>query len=185
MIRLFVAVPIPEELRRRMAMLATGVQGARWSPEENMHLTLCFIGEVTEDRLPDIAIQLDRVNCAPFALRLSGAGHFETKGRVRALWIGVEGNPQLAALQERVSAALGRAGVAPDKRRFLPHVTIGRMKGVAPGAVEGWLRANTLFRAMPFTVDRFVLFRSQPGQGGSHYTPLHEVELEGAAPARE
>lgn len=177
MIRLFVAIPVPEELRRRMAMLCTGVQGARWSPEENLHLTLGFIGEVTEDRLPDIAAQLDRVRCAPFPLRLSGAGHFETRQRVRALWIGVESNPDLFALQERVVAALGRAGIAIEKRRFLPHVTVARLKGAAPGTVEGWLRANTLFRAMPFIVDHFTLYRSHPGQGGSHYEPLHEVGL--------
>jgi len=179
-IRLFVAIPIPEELRRRMTMLCTGVRGAHWAHEDNMHVTLSFIGEVPDDRVADITAELDRVRSAPFALTLAGAGHFETGRRVRALWIGIEPEPALLALKERVDAALARAGHQPERRRFLPHVTIARMKGLSPGAVAGWLGANTLFRAVPFDVDRFVLYRSHLGQGGAHYQPLHEVALDAA-----
>lgn len=171
MIRLFVGLEIPEEIRVRMASLAKGVTGARWVPEENLHVTVRFIGEVREDVARDLADALERVRAVPFALSIAGAGHFESRRRVRALWFGIEKSPELNALRERVDTAVVRCGLPADGRRFSPHVTIARLKDMRPGAIQGWLAANTLFRAVPFTVDRFVLFSSRLGRNGSIYTP--------------
>lgn len=179
MIRLFVAIAFPDALRRRLATLCAGVRGAHWSNEENLHLTLRFIGEAPEDRYPDIVGALDRVRVPEFDLVLSGAGHFETRRRVRSLWIGVAPNPALFDLQERVDAALLRAGLPADNRRFTPHVTLARMSGagVAPDVAAKWLSGVTMFRAPPLAVEHFTLFRSHLGHGGAHYEPLHEVPL--------
>jgi len=177
MIRLFTAIALPETLRRRLAMLCAGVRGAHWANEENLHLTLRFIGEVPDDSLADIAGALERVRSPSFDLVLAGAGHFETRRRVRALWIGVEPQPALNALQERVDAALLRSGFPGDPRRFTPHVTLARMGGIPPDAVADWLAGHTLFRAPPLAVEEFTLFRSHLGQGGAHYEPLHSVAL--------
>ena len=177
MIRLFVALALPEELRRRMAMLAGGVRDARWVDVENLHLTLRFIGETQEDRIEDIGRALESVRGAPFELVFSGVGHFESRKRVRALWIGAEANPALAALQERIESALMRAGCAPDGRRFAAHVTLARLKGAPPAHVRGWLEANSLFRAEPVPVTEFTLFQSHLGHGGAHYRALREFPL--------
>ena len=178
MIRLFVALALPETARRRMTMLAAGVREARWVDIENLHLTLRFIGETPEDQLEDIGRALQGVRADAFELVLSGVGHFESRKRVRALWLGVEANPALMALHERIAAALMRAGRAPDARRFVPHVTLARLKPAPPAHVVGWLEANSLFRAAPLAISDFTLFRSHLGHRGAHYRALREFPLE-------
>jgi 2'-5' RNA ligase len=177
MIRLFVAIPLPDELRRRAAALCRGIAAAKWVDPDNMHLTLRFIGEVDEPQGGDIVDALDTVGGAPFALTLSGAGHFGSDRRVRAVWLGVEKSAALNALQARIESALARAGLAPEGRKFHPHVTLARMKSRASGEVGPWLAANTLFRAMPFTVEQFALYSSQLGGTGAVYTAEAEFPL--------
>ena len=171
MIRLFVAIEIPAELRLRMTALCAGVERARWVPEENLHLTLRFIGEVGEDVGEDVVAALSALRGEPFAVTVVGAGHFATGRRVRALWLGVDRTPALDALRRRVESALVRSGLAPEQRKYSPHVTLARLPGAAPGEVSGWLAANALFRAAPFVVERFVLFSSHLGRAGAIYTP--------------
>jgi len=177
MIRLFVAIELPEAVRRRMAMMECGVREARWVDIENLHLTLRFIGETPEDRAEEIAGALDSVRGDAFELALTGVGHFESRKLVRVLWAGVEPHPALMALQERIETALMRAGCAPEGRRFTPHVTLARLKFVKPAQVQRWLEANAPFRAGPVPVSHFTLFQSQLGHGGAHYRVLGEYGL--------
>lgn len=179
MIRLFTAVELPPDLRRRMAAMCVGVESAKWVPEENLHLTLRFIGDVGEDVAHDLLPALGSVRGAPFTLTLAGAGHFGSRRHVRTLWLGVEKCPPLSALYDRIESALVRAGLEPEGRKFAPHVTLARLKNGAPHEVGGWLSANTLFRAAPFTVDRFVLFSSHLGRSGSIHTPERVFPLAG------
>jgi len=183
MIRLFVAIALPEALRRRMAMLCAGVRDARWLALENLHLTLRFIGETPENEVEDIGRALDGVRADAFELAFAGVGHFESRKKVRALWVGTDANRALTELQERIEAALKRAGCAPDGRRFMPHITLARLKGAPPSHVRGWLEANSLFRAEPVAVTEFTLFQSHLGQGGAHYRALREFPLNRGAQA--
>lgn len=171
MIRLFVAIDVPSDLRQRMSGLCRGITRANWVPEENIHITLRFIGEVFEHVGEDIVRALDRIESAPFDLAISGAGHFETGNKVRALWLGVERNEPLARLHDSVESALVRAGIEPNGRRFTPHLTLARLKDVGPGKARAWLQANNLFKAMPFRVDRFVLYSSFLTRNGPLYRP--------------
>ena len=177
MIRLFVAIELPEELRRRMASMAGGVPSARWVAAENLHLTLRFIGEVSEDRLDDITAALASVKGAPFALTLAGVGHFESRRRVRTLWAGIAPNPELEALFDRVESALVRAGLAPESRKFNAHVTLARLKGVPTAKVTDWLAMGAPFRAPPITVTGFVLLASFLGRNGPIYSTVQEYSL--------
>ena len=179
MIRLFTAVELPAELRQRMAMLCRGVDRARWVAEENVHLTLRFIGNIGEDVAEDLLPGLDSVRTAPFPVTVAGAGHFGSRRHVRAIWLGVENCPPLETLYSRIESALVRAGLAPEGRKYAPHVTLGRLKEGAPREVRDWLAANSLFRAVPFTVDRFTLFSSHLGRNGSIYTAEREFPLRG------
>ena len=88
------------------------------------------------------------------------------------LWAGVESSAALTMLQERVESALRRAGVAPDTRRFTPHISLARVRAAPHHRVGPWLEANSLFRAGPFLVDRFVLFESYLAHTGAIYSPL-------------
>jgi 2'-5' RNA ligase len=180
MIRLFVAVALPDALRQRLAMLCRGVKGARWVDEDSMHLTLRFIGEVEEPQGEEIADALDRLRAPGFPLTLLGAGHFETRGRVRALWVGIEPNPALTQLQERIESAVQRTGLPPEGRKFSPHITLARLDRAQPDIIRNWLHENSLFRAEPFAVEEFVLFQSLLGNGGAVYRPVAEFPLDGA-----
>jgi 2'-5' RNA ligase len=178
MIRLFVAIPLPETQRERLRSLCHGVRDARWVAPENLHLTLRFIGEVVEPVAEDIATALDDVRGAAFPLRLHGVGHFETGRKVRTLWAGVDRSAVLALLQERVESAVRRAGVAPDSRRFTAHVTLARLRPSPPHRVGNWVEANAMFSGAPFTVDRFVLYESFLSHSGAIHSPLEVYPLE-------
>ncbi len=174
MIRLFVALEIPDELRDRAAALQRGVDGARWVASENLHITLRFIGEIDEAHARDVALDLSHVRAPAFDVTLVGAGHFESGRRVRQLWLGVERNPALAALRDKVELVLVRAGLDPEGRRFQPHLTLARLNGAPAEAVRPWLAANSLFRAVPFRAESFVLFSSFLGKSG----PIYRAEAE-------
>lgn len=171
MIRLFIGLALPEDLRRRIASICTGSDTARWVPEENLHVTLRFVGDVPEDIGEDVARGLERVRSQPFELNIAGAGHFGTDSQVRALWLGVEPAPELLLLRDRIESAVVREGLAPERRKFKPHITVAYFRSGRGADPERWLRANSMFRAAPITVEEFVLYSSHRGRKGSVYTP--------------
>ncbi len=177
MIRLFVAIAPPRDARARLSSLCGGVPAARWVNPGNLHLTLRFIGEIEEPGVEDIVFALRAIRMAPFPLTLSGVGHFESRKRVRQIWAGILSSPELMDLQKRVDAALNRAGIIPDGKRFTPHVTLARLREVKPEAVGAWLQANGPFRGFPFTVAGFTLFASYLGGEGPIYRPVEEFRL--------
>ncbi|MDP6708847.1 MAG: RNA 2',3'-cyclic phosphodiesterase [Alphaproteobacteria bacterium] len=181
MIRLFVAIPLPEAVRSQLMSLCAGVRGARWSPQENMHLTLRFIGEVEEPELADIAGALSMVGGSAFPLVLKGVGQFGDRRRARVLWAGVAASEALLRLQRRTESQLQRAGIAPEGRRYSPHVTLARLNNVGLDRVAPFLVEHGRFETLPFEVDRFVLYSSHLGQAGAIHTPEAEYPLEAAA----
>jgi RNA 2',3'-cyclic 3'-phosphodiesterase len=176
MLRLFVGIELPAALRLRLSLLCTGLPGARWVDSGNLHLTLRFIGEVDEGMASDIDAALARIRAPRFEVALAGAGTFGGE-RPRLLWIGVEDNKPLLELQERVEAALRRAGVPPDTRRYSPHVTLARLKRPDLARVQGFLAANALFRAPPVPVERFSLIASYPTKSGAIYEDQADYPL--------
>ena len=170
MIRLFVALEIPETVRERLVMLQGGVPGARWQDTEQLHLTLRFIGEVPENIAHDIDDALSLIHAPGFVLELAGVGEFGGK-MPRALWAGVRGDGGLIHLQRKVETALQRLGLPPEERKFSPHVTLARLKNAPHPKVIEFLTHHALFASGPFNVDRFVLFSSELGSGGSVYHP--------------
>ena len=175
--RLFVALDLPWPLRERLALLATGIMGARWVPRENMHLTLRFIGEVPNWRAEEIDLALHGVRGRGFPLVVAGVGLFEKGGRVTALWAGVERSSALEHLQAKIETALQRAGLEPERRRYIPHVTLARLDQPANEKITGFVQRNNLFRAEAFPVDRFTLFSSQLGKETPVYTAENDYSL--------
>jgi 2'-5' RNA ligase len=175
--RLFVALDLPWPLRDRLGGLATGIFGARWVPRENLHLTLRFIGEVPNWRAEEVDLALHAIRGRSFPLVLAGVGLFEKAGRVTALWAGVDRCPALDHLQAKIETALQRAGLEPERRRFVPHVTLARLDQPANDKITGFVQRNNLFRAEPFAVERFTLFSSQLGKEGSVYTAENDYSL--------
>lgn len=180
MLRLFVAIGLPDALRRQLTEVRGPVPGARWVPPENMHLTLRFIGEVTEEAGNDLHDALERVHAPAFDLRLRGLGQFASKGRTRAVWADVERNPALEELQGRIESACRRLGFPPEGRRFHPHVTLARCSGTRADAAEHFIATFGGFAAPPFTVREFALYSSTLGGTGSVYVEEATYPLEGA-----
>ncbi len=177
MLRLFVALDFPEEIRRRLAGLGGGVPGARWTEVENLHLTLRFIGEVPGDQAAGIDAALAEVTAPAFDLVLDGVGVFGSGRHARVLWAGVERGEGLAHLQAKVESALVRCGLPAEERRFTPHVTLARLRDAPKDRVGRFIEERGLFRAGPVRMDHFTLYRSHPGKGGAVYEPLRSYPL--------
>ncbi len=175
--RLFVGLDVPWDLRQRLAGLGGGVPGARWVPSENYHLTLRFIGEVAAYQAEEIDHALAALKAKRFELTLAGMGTFAKGGRDTQLWAGVERSAGLDLLQSKVEQALQRAGMAPERRRFVPHVTLARLDAAVPAKIASFVQTHNLFRAEPVSVEHFVLFSSRLGKEASVYTPEVEYPL--------
>ncbi|HXC14805.1 MAG TPA: RNA 2',3'-cyclic phosphodiesterase [Stellaceae bacterium] len=177
MLRLFVGIGFPPALKLRLSLLCSGIPKARWVDPGNLHLTLRFIGELPEDVAADVDEALARVRARRFPLQLAGTGVFGGD-RPRNLWVGVERNPELTALRDKIEHALTRAGLPPEPRKFAPHVTLARLHNPPVDQIAEFLGVHAGFRAEPLPVEAFSLIASYPTKAGSVYEdqadyPLH------------
>jgi RNA 2',3'-cyclic 3'-phosphodiesterase len=168
MIRLFAAVDIPESVRMRLSFLQGGVPGAKWSPSENLHLTLRFIGDVDEATASDIDDALSGLRSPAFDLTLKGVGEFGGS-EPHALWAGVAPCPGLNHLVAKIERALQRIGRPAEMRKYLPHVTLAYLKDAQIGRVVEFLASHAAFDSGPFAVRTYSLFSSHQSARGSLY----------------
>jgi len=178
--RLFVALTLPEPLLDQLSDLERGLPGARWLPAESLHLTLRFIGEVDGAQARDIDEALAAIRMPAFELTLAGVGRFGDGRKARALWAGVAANAELGRLRDKVGQALIRAGLAPERRRFKPHVTLARFNGNPGAKLQAYLADHALFRSDTVTVESFTLYSSFLSASGAIYRAEAEYELERA-----
>jgi RNA 2',3'-cyclic 3'-phosphodiesterase len=178
MLRLFVGIEFPPELKLRLSLLETGIPGARWVDAGNLHLTLRFIGEVDQGLACDIDEALSRVRARRFTLQLTGTGVFGGN-RPHALWVGVERDPDLVALRDKIEQSLIRIGLEPEGRKFAPHVTLARLRDPEIAGLHDFLAVNAQFRAEPLPVERFSLIASYPTKSGSIYEDQADYPLSG------
>ncbi|KTF67958.1 RNA 2',3'-cyclic phosphodiesterase [Sphingomonas sp. HT-1] len=176
--RLFVGFRPPPAIRAQLLALAGGVVGARWQSDEQLHCTLRYIGEVDRALAEEVAIALDNVRFPPFELAIAGVGEFDSRGRPNALWAGLRPHEQVAQLHQKIDQALVRLGLEPERRAYLPHVTLARMKAV-PGANDRFLHDHAGLASPPFTVDNFLLYESHLGGEGSVYEAIGRYPLRG------
>jgi 2'-5' RNA ligase len=176
MIRLFVGLDLPEDLRGRLAALSVGLPGVHWVPEDNLHLTLRFIGEVDEDVASDLHDALTGVRVPPFPLTVAGTGIFETGHRPHTFYASVEKSDPLTRLQGKIESALVRAGQEPETRKFTPHITLAKLRDTPAGRLHDFLSAHTLLHD-EWTVEYFTLFSSQLGSGDPVYTAEADYPL--------
>ena len=165
--RLFTALEIPVDLAEEIASLRGGLYGARWIDRENYHLTLRFIGDIDEETAREIDAELDRVRRAPVTVTLDGLGSFGSD-RPRAIVVRAQASQPLVELQAEQERLVRRAGVPPEPRKFTPHVTLARLRGVSPMAVADYLGGRG-FLPRTFTAERVVLFSSRDSVGGGPY----------------
>lgn len=178
MLRLFVGIEFPPELKLQLSLLCTSVPGARWIDPGNFHLTLRFIGEITEDLAADVDEALAQLKARRFTLQLAGTGVFGGN-RPHTLWLGVARHPDLMRLHDKIEQALIRTGLAPEPRRFAPHVTLARLRDPTPDGLAHFLAAHAQFRAAPLPVEQFSLIASFPTKAGSVYEDQADYPLTG------
>ncbi len=176
MLRLFVGIGFPPELKLRLSLLCSGIPKARWVDPGNLHLTLRFIGEIAEDVAADVDEALARLRARRFVLQLAGTGVFGGD-RPRNLWVGVERGGELAALRDKIEQALTRIGLPPEPRKFSPHITLARLSNPPLDQVAEFLAAHAGFRAEPLPVDAFSLIASYPTKAGSIYEEQADYSL--------
>ena len=166
--RLFVAIRPPEHIRDLLIDAMDDSADFRWQDEEQLHLTLRFIGEVERPIANDIADALTRVRSESFEIRIKGAGRFEQRNS-GALWAGVVPREPVAALAAKVERICQQAGLEPERRAFHPHITLARWRGRRTREVQDYLERNGGLVSEPFDVDRFILFESRLSRHGAHY----------------
>ncbi len=167
-LRLFIAVPMPEEVADRLETLEAQVPGAAWRLREHYHLTLRFIGEVHEAQARDIDHELGQIVAAPFEMALAGAGSFGGR-EPTALWAGVDAPPDLVRLAASCENAIRRAGLPAEGRRYKPHVTLAYCHGTLDTDVARFLEDAAGFRTQTFWVDHFCMYSSRASRAGSVY----------------
>ena len=176
--RLFVAIDPPQDIREQLTLICCGLPDARWIPPEQLHLTLCFIGEVNGTVFQDIREVLSEIKGPPFSLRLQGVGFFPPRGLPRVVWAGIDNNEQLAILQRKIVTRLFSLGLELENRKFAPHITLARLHQTPASKVGKYLATHGLLNSAPFAVENFLLYSSILGRKGVSHLVEQEYLLE-------
>jgi RNA 2',3'-cyclic 3'-phosphodiesterase len=180
--RLFVALTLPDGVARSLMLVQGGVPGARWQTREQLHLTLRFIGEVDGQGAAMLDDALATIHVPAFELQLHAVSQFGSK-QPHTLWAGVRRNERLEHLQRKVDTAIRRVGQPQDAHKFMPHITLARLRHSEPSKVLEWLTHHALYTSVEFSVRAFSLYSSKLTSDGSIYRVEQDYPLQ--APTEE
>jgi len=177
MARLFFAIVPPPAVSELLDDVCEGLSDVHWTDVADFHLTLAFLGEVSEQHVQDLVDVGGSVRTPSFRLELESVGVFSSRGRPRVLWAGVRKEERLLALQRVLSRELRQAGFELETRKFHPHVTLGRPDDCPADEISDWLGRHLSLRAGPFGVFEFHLMSSERPHDGSRYVSLERFPL--------
>jgi RNA 2',3'-cyclic 3'-phosphodiesterase len=166
--RLFTALELPGLIAGQLALARGGVVGARWLEPEDYHVTLRFIGDIDARAARDVAETLGDIRRPKATVGFEGLSWFGGD-KPRAIVAKVKADPALLDLQAVQERRLRRIGVQPETRKYTPHVTLARLRGVVQAAVAEYLAARGALQSEAFTAERFVLYSARDGTGGGPY----------------
>ncbi len=182
--RLFVCMGIPwsRELGRLMGRLKPGLnfQQIKWVAPDTLHLTLAFMGDTPVKQIPDLkrALAIAGAGISPFEICPRGLGLFPSRNRPKVLWAGMDHGPGLYLLQKQILKQI-RPLCRVDGKRFLPHLTLGRIKGPVQRR-DRFLKTIdqcNQWSDSPRTISHFTLMESRLRPQGPLYTPLKRFHL--------
>lgn len=180
--RTFLAIEIPENLKEKLVeiqeLFKPQIPNVRWEKMEKLHITLIFLGEVGEERIVDLeeAGRQGIEGIKPFKINLSGLGFFPNERRPRVIWVGLEGEVEtLIRLEKQLEDALTEFGFSFDRKKFHPHVTLGRVRPPLQGPLTLQGRKETI--GGEFAVSEVTIMKSTLHPTGSVYTPLSKIPL--------
>jgi len=186
--RAFLGIGLPVGVRETIVSAIAPVRGLHapvaWTPPENLHITLNFLGEIPPERVPLVerSMRVVASGVGPFSLTAEGGGVFPGTRNPRVLWVGfLESLELVMQLQQNMENALSGAGFPREDRPFHPHITVGRTRGALPPAWgERFVQAlsGKGFGVVPASF--FTLYESRLGPGGAVYTPLCDFRLDGS-----
>ena len=180
----FVALDLPSDVREELMLIGSGVPGARWIDEDQLHLTLRYLGEVDGATLRDLTSALLRLEVEPFELQLHGIGFFPPRGEPEVLWVGANQSPPLHHLRARVDQLATRFGVTPDRRRYTPHVTLARLREAPASRLARFAMEHALWKSRVFQAESFSLYSSRRRPEGALYERQAVVLIRAQEPAR-
>ena len=185
--RIFIAIPVPEEIKEQSLQIKTELNrlkpDIKWVEYENYHITLKFLGEVTEKQLDEIKTKLSMVAqaCPAFSFKTTGIGFFPNKNRPRVMWLGVKGEMSKAQfLGERVDTYLTELGFESEKKRSF-HLTLGRIRSEhnLDETVLTTDNINNGLKSFDLPVEQFFLIESRLSSSGPQYLVLEKYDLQG------
>ena len=174
--RLFVGLRPPPPIRDALIDLMEGVDNARWQDDDQLHLTLRYIGVVDTHAADELAERLRAASGPEFDLAIEGTGAFERKGVAHTLWAGIAPSEELNRLQQRVERICIAAGLEPEHRKYHPHITLARTnRGTPP--LGPFLARTAGLRLGPWTADSYILYESFLRPEGSVYEAVVRYPL--------
>ena len=174
--RLFVAIRPPEPIRDLLVDAMDDSPEFRWQDDEQLHLTLRFIGEVERPVAEDLADALSRIRAARFDVRIKGVGRFDQRNS-GVLWAGVEPKAPLAVLAAKLERVCVSLGLEPERRLFHPHITLARWRVHRSREAEDFVARHRALGSGAFPVDSFILFESRLSRHGAHYEEIASYPL--------
>ena len=177
MYRLFIAVPIPDYIKNSLLQLKVNIPGAKWTQEDQLHITLKFIGEVDGQVFNDIRKILSEIKMDQFPLQIKGVGYFppgnfHKRSAPKVLWAGIEDVVLLTRLRNKIESTLNECGIKREGRKFNPHITLARLRNSHPNSITEFLSAYSTFKSDSFGVGEFRLYSSKLLPGGA----VHNIE---------
>ena len=182
-IRTFIAIPLSDTIRRTIGKvqreLAETLSDIRWVRPETIHLTLAFLGDISQESLDKIGNSMLSIgrSFTPFEVRIGDLGAFPSRSRPRVIWIGVERCPPLMELQAALVETLADLGLPGEDRPYTPHLTLGRSRRLDPTAGR-ILETRADLPIGSLAVDRMVLFESRLQAGGAVHLPRQTIVLD-------
>lgn len=181
--RLFTALEIPAEVASALTLHRGGLVGARWIEPADYHITLRFLGDVDRRMAHDVDEFLGELRSYPFDITLDALGTFGGD-KPRAVFARVQPSPRLSELQADIERLMRRLGLPPEGRKFVPHVTLARLRDASPVDVAHYLAMHPIIRPISFTARRIVLMSSRDSIGGGPYVVEAAYPLGPAYPNR-
>lgn len=176
MLRLFAALPVPEDVADALILTQKNLTGASWRPVRNFHVTLRFFGEVENGLAMALDEEIASISPPHIQIAIDGVGWFGRR-EPRSVWARVRATDGLAELSGACERAARRVGLPPEKRRFTPHITLAYCHGTPLSDAMAWTERHQALAAGPWMADRFHMYSSHLGRGPSIYTAEADYPL--------
>lgn len=175
--RLFVAVPIPPEVKEQLVERQQPIEGVRWEARNKLHLTLKFLGDTDPKQAHRLGTKLNNIAQPAFSISIKGVGYFPEGQHPKVLWAGIRQSKQLTRLKNSVEEVCVEMGFEPDSRPFKPHITLGRNKGAPKRDVMSFINQHKQLRIPEVKVQQFVLYESKLDTTGAKHSRLKTCTL--------